>query len=76
MLTWLTFVRFEEDDPLGLMPSTLSLHDHSLWGLSSHLLILGRISISKWGLRPNTKVQVFAPTIIIIIIIKFFKNLL
>ena len=45
------------------MPSTLSLHDHSLWGLSSHLLLLGRIPISKWGLRPNTKVHAFAPTI-------------
>ena len=63
MPTWLTFVRSEEDDPLGLLPSTLSLHDHSLWGLSSHLLLLGRIPISKWGLRPNTKVQAFAPTI-------------
>ena len=62
MPTWLTFVRSEEDDPLGLLPSTLSLHDHSLWGLSIHLLLLGRIPISKWGLRPNTKVQAFAPT--------------
>ena len=59
--TWLTFVRSEEDDPFGLLPLTLSLHDHSLWGLSRHLLLLGRIPISKWGLRPNTKVQAFAP---------------
>ena len=63
MPTWLTFVRSEEDDPFRLLSSTLSLHDHSLWGLSSHLLILGRIPISKWGLRPNTKVQAFAPII-------------
>ena len=63
MPTWLTFVRSEEDDPLGLLPSTLSLHDHLLWGLSSHLLLLRRIPISKWGLRSNTKVQAFAPTL-------------
>ena len=62
MPTWLIFVRSEEDDPLGLLPSTLSLHDHLLWGISSHLLLLGRIPISKWGLRPNIKVQAFAPT--------------
>ena len=62
MHTWLTFVRSEEDDTLGLLSSTLSLHNHSLWGLFSHLLLLGRIPISKWGLRPSTKVQAFAPT--------------
>ena len=62
MHTWLTFVRSEEDDTLRLLSSTLSLHNHSLWGLFSHLLLLGRIPISKWGLRPNTKVQAFAPT--------------
>ena len=61
MPTWLTFVRSEEDDPFRLMPSTLSLHDHLLWGFSSHLLLLRCIPISKWGLRPNTKVQAFAP---------------
>ena len=44
-----------------------SLHDHSLWGISSHLFLLGRIPISKWGLRPNTKAQTFAPTVYIII---------
>ena len=65
MLIWLTFVRSEEDDPLGPLPSNLSLHDHPLRGLSNHLLLLGRILIGKWGLRPNTKVQAFAPTYII-----------
>ena len=63
MPTRLTFVRFEENDPLGLLPSIFSLHNQSLWGLSSHLLFLGRIPISKWDLRPNTKVQAFAPTV-------------
>ena len=63
MPTWLTFVRFEENEPLRLLPSTFSLHNQSLWGLSSHLLLFGRILISKWDLRPNTKVQAFAPTI-------------
>ena len=63
MPTRLTFVRSEENDPLGLLPSTFSLHNQSLWGLSNHLLLLGRIPISKWDLRPNTKVQAFAPTV-------------
>ena len=63
MPTWLTFVRSEEDDPLGLLPLTLSLHDYLLWGFSSYFLLLGRIPISKWGLRPNIKVQAFVPTI-------------
>ena len=64
MPIWLTFVRSEEEDPLRLLPSTISLHDHSLWGLFSCLFLLGRIPISKWGLRPNTKVQAFAPTMV------------
>ena len=63
MLTWLAFVKSEEENPLGLLLSILSLLNHLLWGLSSCLLLLGRISIGKWGLRPNIKVQAFAPTI-------------
>ena len=63
MPTWLTFVRSEKVDPLGLLPSTLSLHDHLLWGFSSHLLLLGRIPINKWSLRPNIKVQAFTPSV-------------
>ena len=63
-LTWLTFVKSEEDDPLELVPSNISLHDHPLWGLSKHFLLLERILVSKWGLRPNIKVQVSAPHII------------
>ena len=61
MPTRLTFVRSKENDPLGLLPLTFSLHNQSLWDFSSHLLLLGRIPISKWDLRPNTKVQAFAP---------------
>ena len=57
----LAFVRSEEDNPLGPVPSNISLHDHPLWGLSKHLLLLGCILVGKWGLRPNIRVQVFAP---------------
>ena len=64
MPTWLAFVRSEEADPLGLLPFTLSLHDHLLWSFLSHLLLLRRILISKWGLRPNIKAQAFAPTVV------------
>ena len=64
MSTWLTFVKSEEADPFRLLSSTLSLHDHLLWSFSSHLLFLGRIPISKWSLKPNIKVQVFAPKIV------------
>ena len=60
-LTWLTYVKSKEDNPLGLVPSDISLHDHPLWGLYKHFLLLGRILVSKWGLRPNPKVQTFAP---------------
>ena len=57
--TLLTFVRSEEDNSLGLVPSNISLHDHLLWGLSKHFLLLGRTLASKWGLGPNMKVRVF-----------------
>ena len=62
MLTCLTFVRSEEDGPLGPLPSNLSLPDHLLWGLSNYFLLLRCIFVNKWGLRPNIKVQAFAPT--------------
>ena len=58
--TWLTFVKSEEDNPLKLVPSNISRHDHLLWGLSKHFLLLGCILVSKWGLRPNIKVQILA----------------
>ena len=47
MPTRLIFVRSEEGVLLGSRPSTLSRRDYLLWGLSSHLLLLGRIPISK-----------------------------
>ena len=56
MLARLIFVRSEEGNLLGPQPSTLSLRDYLFWGLPSHLLILGRIPISKQGLRPNIKI--------------------
>ena len=68
MPAWLIFVRSREDDLLGPRPSTLSWRDHLFWDFSSHLLLLGRIPISKWGLRPNIRVQDFAPTIIILVL--------
>ena len=63
MPAWLIFIRSEEDDPFGPRPSTISWRNHQFWDLPSYLLLLGRIPISKWGLRPNIRVQAFAPTI-------------
>ena len=47
MLAQLIFVRSEEGNLLGPQPSTLSLRDYLFWGLPSHLLLLGRIPISR-----------------------------
>ena len=74
MLAWLVFFRSEEDDILGPRPSTLSWRDHLFWDLPSHLLLLGRIPISKWGLKPNIRVQVFALTYIYIYIYYFLEK--
>ena len=63
MLARLIFVRSEEGNLLGPQPSTLSLRNYLFWGLPSYLLLLGRIPINKQGLRPNIKIQAFAPTI-------------
>ena len=63
MLARLIFVQFEEGNLLEPQPSTLSLCDYLFCGLPSHLLLLGRIPINKQGLRPNIKIQVFAPTV-------------
>ena len=60
-LTWLTFVRSEEYDPLGLVSFNIFLHYHLLWGLFQLFLLLGRVIVSKWGFKLNTKIQVFAP---------------
>ena len=43
------------------MSLNISLHGYSLWGLFKRLLLLGCILINKWGLRPNIRVQAFAP---------------
>ena len=61
--TLLTFVRFEEDDPLGLMPLNIYLLYYLLWGLSQYFLLLGRVIISEWDFKPNAEAQVLAPTI-------------
>ena len=53
--------RFEEDDPLGLVPSNISLYDHLLWGLSQCFLLLGRVIVSEWGFKLTTNAQVLAP---------------
>ena len=46
-LTLLTFIRSEEDNPLGLMPLNIYLLYYLLWGLSQCFLLLGRIIISE-----------------------------
>ena len=59
--TLLTFVRSEEDDPLGLMSLNISLFVQLLWGFPKHFFLLGRTLTSKWGFKPNTKAQALAP---------------
>ena len=59
--TLLTFVRSEEDDPLGLMPLNMCLLYHLLWGLSQYFLLLGRVIVNAQGFKPNAKAQVLAP---------------
>ena len=67
--TLLTFVRFEEDDPLRLMPLNIYLLNHLLWGLSQCFLLLGHVIVSEWGFKPNAKAQVLALT-------KLFGNII
>ena len=47
MLARLIFIQSEEGNLLGPQPSTLFLRDYLFWDLLSHLLLLGRILISK-----------------------------
>ena len=61
--TLLTYVRSEEDDPLGPTPLDTYLLYYLLRGLSSCFLLLGRIIIKEWDFKPNAKAQVLAPTI-------------
>ena len=62
-LTLLTFVRSEEDDPLGPTPLDTYLLYYLLRGLSPCSLLLERIIIKEWDFKPNAKAQVLAPTI-------------
>ena len=59
----LTFVRSEEDDPLGPTPLDTYLLYYLLRGLSSCFLLLERIIIKEWDFMPNAKAQVLAPII-------------
>ena len=60
--TLLTFVRSEEDDPLGPKPFDIYLLYYLLRGLSPCFLLLGRVIINEWDFKPNAKAQVLAPT--------------
>ena len=61
--TLLTFVRFEEDDPLGPTPlDTYPLY-YLLRGLCPCFLFLGRIIIKEWDFTLSAKAQVLAPII-------------
>ena len=67
-LTLLTYVRSEEDDPLGQTPLGIYLLYYLLRGLFPCFLLLRHIVIKKWDFKPNADAQVLTPTIIIIII--------
>ena len=58
----LTFIRFEEDDPLEQTPLDIYLLYYLLRGLSPYFLLLGRVIIKEWDFKPNAKIQVLAPT--------------
>ena len=62
-LTLLTYVRFEEDDPLGPTPLDIYLLYYLLRGLFSCFLLLRRIVIKKWDFKLDAKAQVLAPII-------------
>ena len=68
-LTLLTYVRSEEDDPLGPTPLDIYLLYYLLRGLFPCFLLLRRIVIKKWDFKPNAKAQALAPTIYIYIYI-------
>ena len=59
--TLLTFVRSEEDDPLGLMSLNISLFVQLLWGFPKRFFLLGHTLAIKLGFRPNTEAQALAP---------------
>ena len=61
-LTLLTFVRSEEDDPLGLMPLNIYLLYYLLWSLSQYFLLIGRVITSEWDFKPNAEAQILPPT--------------
>ena len=78
--TLLTFVRSEEDDPLGPTPLDTYLLYYLLRGLFPCFLLLGRIIIKEWDFKPSAKAQVLAPTDIfskisnIYLLFNIFKN--
>ena len=55
--TLLTFVRFEEDDPLGPTPSKIYLIYYPLRGLSPCFLLFGRIIIKEWDSTLTQKLK-------------------
>ena len=62
-LTLLTYVRSEEDDPLGPTPLDIYLLYYLLRDLFSCFLLLGRVIINEWDFKLNAKAQVLAPTV-------------
>ena len=60
-LTLLTYVRSEEDDPLGPTPSDIYTLYYQLRGFLSWFLVLGRIIIKVWDLSPTQKLKFLLP---------------
>ena len=58
-LTLLTYVRSEEDDPLGPTPLDIYLLYYLLRGLLPCFLLLGRIIIKVWGSSPTQRLKLF-----------------
>ena len=60
-LTLLTYVRSEEDDPLGPTPLDIYTFYYQLQGFLSWFLLLEHIIIKVWDLSPTQKLKFLLP---------------
>ena len=62
-LTLLTYVRSEEDDPLGPIPLDIYPLYYLLQGFFPCLLLLRRIILKEWGSNPTQRLKFWPPHI-------------
>ena len=68
-LTLLTYVRFEEDDPLGPTPFDIYMLYYLLRGIFPCFLLLGRIIIKEWDSSPTQRLKFLPPHIYILLLL-------